>query len=68
MNIEEDMTTAMTTVNTAMTVSEIIARVGETDQLFLTAPTPMLAIERAQLRLMLVSLSHNQSEQLYFLG
>ncbi len=62
------MTTAMTTVNTAMTVSEIIARVGETDQLFLTAPTPMLAIERAQLRLMLVSQSNNQSEQLYFLG
>ncbi|MBC7750249.1 MAG: hypothetical protein H7Z73_00815 [Candidatus Saccharibacteria bacterium] len=58
----------MTTAKTTMTVSEIIARVGETDQLFLTAPTPMLAIERAQLRLMLVSLSHNQSEQLYFLG
>lgn len=51
-----------------MMVSDIVARVGETDQLFLTEPTPMLAIERAQLRLMLVSLSHNQSEQLYFLG
>lgn len=62
------MTTAKTIVNTAMTVSEIVARVGETDQLFLTAPTPLLAIERAQLRLMLVSLSNNQSEQLYFLG
>lgn len=58
----------MTTVKKTMTVSEIIARVGETDQLFLTAPTPILAIERAQLRLMLVSLSNNQSEQLYFLG
>lgn len=58
----------MTIAKTNMTDSEIITRVGETDQLFLTAPTPMLAIERAQLRLMLVSLSHNQSEQLYFLG
>ncbi|GAC1372230.1 MAG: hypothetical protein NVSMB40_06990 [Aquirhabdus sp.] len=58
----------MTTAKTTMTVSEIIARVGETDQIFLTAPTPMLALERAQLRQMLVALSNNQSEQLYFLG
>lgn len=58
----------MSTVKTTMTVSEIIARVGETDQIFLTEPTPMLALERAQLRQMLVALSHNQSEQLYFLG
>lgn len=51
-----------------MSISEVIARVGETDQIFLTAPTPQLAIERAQLRLKLVSMSNNQSEQLYFLG
>lgn len=62
------MTKAKMTVNKAMTVSEIIARVGETDQIFLTEPTPMLALERAQLRQMLVALSNNQSEQLYFLG
>lgn len=58
----------MTTAQATMTVSELIARVGETDQIFLTAPTPLLALERAQLRQMLVALSHNQSEQLYFLG
>jgi hypothetical protein len=52
----------------SMPTADVIARVGETDQLFLTAPTPMLAIERAQLRLMLVSMSNNPSEQLYFLG
>lgn len=55
-------------MKTTMTVSELIARVGETDQMFLTEPTPMLALERAQLRQMLVALSNNQSEQLYFLG
>ncbi len=55
-------------MTSTMTVSEIIARVGETDQMFLTDPTPMLALERAQLRQMLVALSNNQSEQLYFLG
>lgn len=58
----------MTQVKSTMTVSEIITRVGETDQIFLTAPTPILAIERAQLRLMLVAISNNQSEQLHFLG
>lgn len=62
------MTTLKPTVSSEMTVSEIIARVGETDQIFLTEPTPMLALERAQLRQMLVSLSNNQTEQLYFLG
>jgi hypothetical protein len=51
-----------------MTTAEVIARLGETDQIFLIAPTPILAIERAQLRLMLVSRSNNQSEQLHFLG
>ncbi|MDE2420366.1 MAG: hypothetical protein KGO49_04180 [Gammaproteobacteria bacterium] len=55
-------------MKTTMTVSELISRVGETDQMFLTEPTPMLALERAQLRQMLVALSNNQSEQLYFLG
>jgi len=51
-----------------MSVSQLIARVGETDQLFLTAPTPELAIERAHLRLALVQISHSKTEQLHFLG
>ncbi len=62
------MTQAKAVNAETMTISELIARVGETDQLFLTEPTPMLAIERAQLRLQLVAKSNNQSEQLYFLG
>jgi hypothetical protein len=52
----------------SMSTPDLIARIGETDQLFLTAPSAMLAIERAQLRLLLISMSNNQSEQLYFLG
>ncbi len=52
----------------AMSIAEVVALVGETDQIFLTAPTPQLAIRRAQLRLVLVDLSQHQSEQLYFLG
>jgi hypothetical protein len=51
----------------AMTPSQLIARVGETDQLFLTAPTPALAIERAQLRLALVKISSSKQEQIHFL-
>ena len=49
-------------------VSQLIARVGETDQLFLTQPTPTLAIERAYLRLELVKLSNSKNEQLHFLS
>jgi hypothetical protein len=52
----------------AMSIAEVVAQVGETDQIFLSAPTPQLAIRRAQLRLQLVAMSQHQSEQLYFLG
>jgi hypothetical protein len=51
-----------------MSVSQLIARVGETDQLFLTQPSPELAIERAHLRLAMVQISHSKTEQLHFLG
>lgn len=45
----------------------IVNRIGETDQLYLTENTPELALERADLRLQLVILSHVRSEQLHFL-
>ena len=46
---------------------QLIARIGETDQLFLANNTPELALERADLRLQLVTLSHLRQEQLHFL-
>ena len=46
---------------------KIIERVGETDQLYLTANTPDLALERADLRLQLVLFSSLRQEQIYFL-
>ena len=46
---------------------QVIARIGETDQLFLSNNTPELALERADLRLQLVVLSHIRQEQLHFL-
>lgn len=45
----------------------IIERIGETDQLFLQESTPDLALERADLRLQLVKLSHHRQEQIHFL-
>lgn len=45
----------------------IIERIGETDQLYLTGNTPDLALERAALRLELVVLSHLRQEQIHFL-
>ena len=45
----------------------IIERIGETDQLFLQHNTPELALERADLRLQLVHLSHHRQEQIHFL-
>lgn len=45
----------------------IIARIGETDQLFLVEHTPELALERGQLRMELVQRSHHRQEQLHFL-
>lgn len=35
----------------------IVSRIGETDQLYLTENTPELALERAELRMQLVTLS-----------
>ncbi|MCU4578696.1 hypothetical protein KTJ34_14830 [Acinetobacter courvalinii] len=46
---------------------QVIARIGETDQLFLENNSPELALERADLRLQLVALSHVRQEQLHFL-
>jgi hypothetical protein len=52
----------------ATTVHVLIARLGETDQLFLTAPTVQLAQERADLRQQLARYSVQTGEQLYLLG
>lgn len=46
----------------------LIERLGETDQLFLTAPSPALAQERALLRQHLCWHSVQKTEQLYLLG
>lgn len=46
---------------------QLVAQVGETDQQFLTNPTPALAKTRAQLRVALSKISRQRQEQLYFL-
>lgn len=46
---------------------KIVEKIGETDQLFLAGKSPELALERADLRLQLVTLSTIRQEQLYFL-
>ena len=46
---------------------QLIARIGETDQLYLNQNTPELALERAELRLQLVTLSRLYQEQRHFL-
>lgn len=46
---------------------QIITRLGETDQLFLQGNTPKLALERADLRLQLVTISQLRQEQVHFL-
>ena len=46
---------------------QIISRIGETDQLYLSGNTPELALERADLRLQLVAMSNSKQEQTYFL-
>ncbi|OTG67078.1 hypothetical protein [Acinetobacter silvestris] len=46
---------------------QVIARIGETDQLYLTNNTPELALERADLRLQLTTFSHLRQEQVHFL-
>lgn len=46
---------------------QIISRIGETDQLYLSNNTPELALERGDLRLQLVMCSHSKQEQTHFL-
>lgn len=46
---------------------QIIARIGETDQMYVQENTPDLALERADLRLQLVVRSHLRQEQIHFL-
>ena len=45
----------------------IVARIGETDQLYLENNTPELALERAQLRFELVKFSQVRQEQIHIL-
>lgn len=47
--------------------ADIVKKIGETDQQFLSNPTPELAKTRATLRVQLVHYSHQKQEQLYFL-
>ncbi|WP_296280741.1 hypothetical protein [uncultured Acinetobacter sp.] len=46
---------------------QIISRIGETDQLYLSNNTPELALERGDLRLQLVTISNSKQEQVHFL-
>ena len=46
---------------------QIISRIGETDQLYLSGNTPELALERGDLRLQLVEQSNSKQEQIHFL-
>jgi hypothetical protein len=48
-------------------IAQLIARIGETDQQYLTGSTPTLALQRAHLRLELVQFSHQKTEKVYFL-
>lgn len=52
----------------AKLITDIIGRIGETDQLYLNENTPTLALERADLRLQLVAISHLRQEQAHFLN
>ncbi|RYY80556.1 MAG: hypothetical protein EOO69_01255 [Moraxellaceae bacterium] len=47
--------------------ADLVKKIGETDQQFLTNPTPELAKIRANLRVQLVKHSHQRQEQIYFL-
>lgn len=47
--------------------ADLVKKIGETDQQFLTDPTPELAKIRANLRVQLVKHSHQRQEQIYFL-
>ncbi len=48
-------------------IKQLINRVGETDQTYLQENSPELALERAKLRLELVTHSRVKSEQIHFL-
>jgi hypothetical protein len=50
-----------------LNTKQLISRIGETDQLFLQGNTPELALERADLRLQLVTISTVRHEQVHFL-
>lgn len=59
----------MTSQDTDRTaISHLISRIGETDQEYLSASTPLLALQRAKLRLELVRFSHQKNEKVYFLS
>ncbi|MEB3767098.1 hypothetical protein [Acinetobacter sp. MD2] len=49
------------------TNTQIIERLGATDQLYLTGNSPELALERGDLRLQLIAASKMRQEKLYFL-
>ena len=50
-----------------LNTQQIVQRIGETDQLFLSGNSPELALERADLRLQLVTQSSVRQEQVHFL-
>lgn len=49
------------------TISQLIAKIGETDQQFLQQATPQLAQQRAALRVQLSQFSHQKNEKVYLL-
>ena len=51
----------------SVNTTNIISRIGETDQLYLTNNSPELALERGDLRLELATISHSKQEQIHFL-
>lgn len=57
----------MTKMMTFSTKQDLIAQIGQTDQLFLHNNTPELALQRGQLRLELLTLSQQHGEKIYFL-
>ena len=51
----------------SVNTKQIISRIGETDQLYLTNNTPELALERGDLRVQLATMSSSKQEQIHFL-
>ena len=54
-------------LDTDLTSQQLVAYLGETDQEFLTAPSPSLAKLRAEIRLRLIVMSHQKQERIYLL-